>query len=407
MNTPSSSPSSVEWSMLSLANNDPFPSYEVLRKRGPIVWDRGMNCWLVLSYDLCKAIESDESAYRIMYADAPPLTFQIKGGKAALSSLVGEKHSRMRRVYLKLLSASVMPQYRVEHVVPIINDAIDRFADKGSAELVTQFSEPIPGRVMASFFGLPWKDDALIAHMAACHRDVVTWIGMKNSGEELTRKAKLASDELNRILLPRVLERKDSRGNDFISWIWSRAADDYDEVGVDEVLAIARDLALGAGETTTNAIANLIYLFLSDSAVREAVTKDQESALNAFVEEVLRLLGSLQWRFRISNREVSLAGATVKKDDALCLLHAAANRDPEHYACPNAVDLDRKPPTDHVAFNVGPRICAGMHLARLEMRECLKALIGRFPNLRLDPSKEAPRFRNFSHRSFGPLHVVF
>ncbi|WP_342709876.1 cytochrome P450 [Bradyrhizobium sp. B124] len=393
--------------MLSLANRDPFPSYEALRKRGEIIWDPGMKCWLVLSYDLCKVIESDEKTFRIMYADASPLTLEIKGGEAGLSALVGERHPRMRRVYLKLLGDKLMPQYRDQHVLPVINDAIDRFIDKGSAELVSQFSEKIPERVMASLFGLPWRDDTLIANISRWHKDVTAWIGMKNSGDELTRKAKLASDELNKLLLPCILERKDNRGDDFISWIWSRASDDYGEVGVAEVLAIVRDAAIGAGETTTDAIANSIYLFLSDPAMREAVKNDQVAALNAFVEEVLRLLGAVQWRYRIANQDISLGGVTIKKDDSVLLLHAAANRDPAHYACPHMIDLKRRPLTDHLAFGVGPRVCAGMHLARLLVRESLKALIARLPDLRLDPAKETPRFADFSHRSFAPLHVLF
>lgn len=401
-------PASQDWSMTVLANADPFPSYEILRERGPIVWDPGLKCWLVLSYELCKVIETDEGSYRSQYADATPLTYEIKGGAAALSALTGEKHTKMRRVYLKLLSPPAVAQYRDEHVIPVINYAIDRVADRGHAELVAEFAEPIPSQIIASLFGLDWKNDALIAHLFDCHKDVMSWVGMAmKASDEQTRKAKAASDELNRILLPYVLHRKENRGEDFISRIWSRAADDYGEVGVDEVLATTRDLFLGGSDTTVHSIANSIYLLLTNPSAREAVTKDQSGALNSFVEETLRVLGSPQWRFRTANRDVSLGGADIKKDDVLCVLHAAANRDPNRYTCPHLVDLERKPANDHLAFNVGPRSCPGMPLARMEMRECLKALINRLPLLRLDPEKEEPRFLYFSHRSFGPLHVLF
>ncbi|MER9573971.1 hypothetical protein NKI77_33200 [Mesorhizobium opportunistum] len=67
--TPAVTPiSSRNWSMLSLANVDPFPSYDEVRKRGPLVWDSGMNCWLAVSYDACKITESDEDTFRIMYS---------------------------------------------------------------------------------------------------------------------------------------------------------------------------------------------------------------------------------------------------------------------------------------------------------------------------------------------------
>lgn len=408
MSKETTSSSSPNWTMLTLADEYPFPTYDELRKsRGQVVWDPGMNCWLVLSYDVCKLIESDESSYRLFGADAPPVVFEVKPGRPAASALFGEEHARMRRLYLKLLSPALMPQYRVEHVLPVINHAVDRFAKRGSAELVAELADEVPNRVMLSLFGLPWKDDTLMENVSQWHKDLAAWFGMKYQGEELNRKARIAGDGLNKLFMPLVLERKEKRGSDFISQIWSRAHEDWGEVEVDDVIAIVRDLELGAGETTTNAIANAVYMFLTEPSIREAVMNDQQGALNAFVEESLRLLGSVQWRFRKANQDVTLAGAAIKKDDALCLLHAAANRDPEHYACPHMIDLNRKPPTDHEAFNVGPRICLGMHLARLMIRECLKALIARHPNLRLDPSKEAPRFRAFSHRSFAPLHVIF
>lgn len=407
MNTASISPSSVDWSMRSLADKDPFGSYDRLRSRGPVVWDPGMNCWLVSNYELCKSIETDEHTYRIEYENIESsLTFEIKGGKSSVSVLTGEAHTRMRRLYLKLLSPAVMPVIRDQHVVPVINDAIDRFAGNGSAELVSELSEVLPPRIMASMFGLPWRDDALIAKLARLHNDMLAWIGDKNS-EDAARKAKKASAELNEIFLPVILKRRDDRGHDFISQIWSRAPEDWGDVSVDDVLAIVRDVELGAGETTGPAIANAIYMFLTDLALRKAVTNDLEGVLNAFVEEELRLFGALQWRFRWANRDVSLGGVMIKKEDKICLVNAAANRDPEHYSCPNMVNLKRKTPTDHLAFNVGPRICPGMHLARLKMRECLRTLIHRLPNLRLDPAKEPPRFRGFSTRTFAPLHVVF
>ncbi|WP_375779110.1 cytochrome P450 [Bradyrhizobium sp. ma5] len=408
MNTSSLQPSSPQWSMTSLANNDPFPSYDELRKRGPVVWDPGMQCWLILSYDLCSMIESDEAAYRIVPADLPDWMIDIRGGKSGLSTLVGEKHARMRRIYMTLFSPKQIATYRDRYVIPILNYNIEQFAHAGRAELFSQLCEVTPIRVIMALCGLPWKDDDFVSRLLTASGDVVAWTGMGHpNNNELIQKARAAADEASRMILPYVLERQDGHGDDFVSQMWVRAAKDYGDVGPDDMLAVAKEFIAAGAHTTVHALANAIYLFLSDPALREAVTKDQNMKLNSLIEEALRTLGSPQWRFRKANREVSHGGATIKKDDLICLLHAAANRDPEHYACPHMIDLERKRPNDHLAFNVGPRTCVGMPLARLELRECLKTLVHRFPNLRLDPSMEPPHFRGFTHRSFAPLHVLF
>ncbi|WP_426441277.1 cytochrome P450 [Bradyrhizobium genosp. P] len=412
MNLAQISPDSARWSMLLLADENPFPAYEELRKRGEVVWDPGMNCWLVLSHGVCKTIESDEATYRILRIDALPLAFEIFGDNpqnpVQIGSVVGGEHARMRRLYLKLLGPALMPQYRVEHVLPVISHLIDRFAERGSAELASELAYELSNRVMGSLFGLRWKDQELMAEIDRWHKDFSACAGRGYLDEGTNRKGKLASAELNNLYRPLVAERREKRGIDFISQIWTLAQEEYgQDIPEDHILAFVRDIEIGAADTTSNAIANAIYLFLSDPAMRKAVSEDQEATLNLFVEETLRLFGSVQWRFRKANRDVCIGGAEIKKDDVICVLHAAANRDPEHYACPHMMDLKRKPPTDHLAFNVGPRICLGMHLARLMIRETLKALITRFPNLRLDQSREPPRFRAFSHRSFAPLHVKF
>lgn len=372
------------------------------------MWDPGMNCWLVTSYDVCKIIESDEGTYRILVADLPDWMIEIRGGKAGLSMQTGDGHVRMRRLYMKLFNAPVMAKYRDLHVRPVVDHTIDGFASCGNAELFAQLADLVPIRVIASLCGLPWRDEAFINRMLGTVKPIIAWIGLGSPDDpELTQRAKVAADDFRDLVRPYVLRAKDGSEDNFISWIWANAAKDYGDVTLEDMLAITGDLIGAAGHTTVHGLANVMYVYLSDKAVRSAVQADQESALNALIEEALRTLGSPQWRFRKSNRDVAVGGVNIKKDDVICLLHAAANRDPEHYACPHMVDLKRKRVNDHLAFNVGPRTCVGMPLARLEIRECLKALITRFPELRLDTSKEPPRFMGFSHRSYSPLHVTF
>src|ERR1019366_3189187 len=60
---------------------------------------------------------------------------------------------------------------------------------------------------------------------------------------------------------------------------------------------------------------------------------------------------------------------------------AAANRDPALFPAPDAFALDR-PPRRHLAFAQGPHVCVGLHLARLETRVGLTALLSSLPGLR-------------------------
>jgi cytochrome P450 len=68
----------------------------------------------------------------------------------------------------------------------------------------------------------------------------------------------------------------------------------------------------------------------------------------------------------------------------------AANRDPGRYPDPDAFDVVRE---GGQAISFGGEIhkCLGMHLARMEMRVLLNAVLDRLPELRLDPAAKDAR----------------
>ena len=67
-----------------------------------------------------------------------------------------------------------------------------------------------------------------------------------------------------------------------------------------------------------------------------------------------------------------------------------------------------RPMQHHLAFGTGPHQCLGMHLARLELRVGLDAILDRLPNLRLDPDGADGAFiEGYAFRGPGALPVLF
>jgi len=84
----------------------------------------------------------------------------------------------------------------------------------------------------------------------------------------------------------------------------------------------------------------------------------------------------------------------------------SANRDETRYVDPTVWDLDRTGPA-HMAFGTGRHQCLGMHLARLELRVGLEAVVQRLAGLRLDDRAGSVHIEGMAFRSPPSLPVVF
>jgi cytochrome P450 len=87
---------------------------------------------------------------------------------------------------------------------------------------------------------------------------------------------------------------------------------------------------------------------------------------------------------------------------------SARRREPRREALddPERFDLFREP-KQHMAFAYGPHTCLGMHLARMETRVVIDAVLDRLPNLRLDPDAEGVHVTGLTFRAPATLPVVF
>ena len=84
-------------------------------------------------------------------------------------------------------------------------------------------------------------------------------------------------------------------------------------------------------------------------------------------------------------------GFPLKQRDNIVVLLGAANRDPDVFEDPDALDVGRGD-RSHLSFGRGIHHCIGAPLARLEGRVVLEMLLERFSQIGLRDGQ--PRFRN-------------
>jgi len=119
-----------------------------------------------------------------------------------------------------------------------------------------------------------------------------------------------------------------------------------------------------------------------------ALARADAAALDAAIDESLRLEPAAAVVDRYATADVRLGEAAIARGDLVRISITAANRDPAVFADPDEFD-PRRSRRGNLAFAQGPHVCVGVHLARLEARAALGALLRGLPALRLGPGSRA------------------
>ena len=69
---------------------------------------------------------------------------------------------------------------------------------------------------------------------------------------------------------------------------------------------------------------------------------------------------------RTVTRDTEYGGAEFHEGDKVVLYYGSANRDEAVFDEPDEIRLDRSP-NPHLSFGIGPHLCLGAHVARMQM----------------------------------------
>lgn len=354
------------------------PLFARLREEEPISQVRlphGGNAWLVTRYADVKAVLGDPRFGRAATVnDAAPRIQPDPAGEGVLMSLDPPDHTRLRRTL-----AGAFTRRRVEELRPatraLAEGLVDAMEAAGApADLVTAYALPLPVAVVCDLLGVP--EDA---------RDRLrTWSDALLSTTACTPDESAAAARSMSDYFTDLIGRRRERPTDDLLSALIRIRDQENTSPRDEELALlTRDLLVAGHETTASQIANCAYLLMRWPEAADRLRAAPELTAQA-VEELLRYvpLGSGSFRARVATEAVTVCGVRIEAGETVFAPTVSANRDPEVFADPDDLVLDRSP-NPHLAFGHGVHHCLGAQLARLELQVALEVLLRRAPGLRL------------------------
>jgi len=304
------------------------------------------------------------------------------------------EHLRHRALVAKAFRARVLDQWSDTIIGATVSELIDAFAGDGHADLVPQLTFPFPVRVIARILGLPEAD------WPRFYRLSTELIAVMRNWD----RAVAAGQELRGYFAEIIADRRRHTRDDLVSQLIEAEVDGR-RLGDDEIYPFLLLLLPAGAETTYRSSSNLLFGLLSRPDQLDAVRADRDLVPQA-IEEALRWETPALTVARTATVEVELGGVRIPAGGFVAISLGAANRDPGRYVLPDVFDVFREG-QQHLSFGDGAHKCLGMHLARLETRVLLNAVLDRLPGLRLDPGAEDPHIHGLLFRSPPNLPVRF
>jgi cytochrome P450 len=391
--------------------HDPYPFLERARRKEPVFFAPEIGMWVVTRWEDVRRVLSETQSFISDVALDPlkPFTDETRavlsgsGPRATrgLSDSDGADHRRMRRVAAKALTPRRLKVLEPQ-IAEIVDEHIDRFKDRGHAEILRELADPVPLHTMFVLLGVPLSELETVMDGTEDRMELM-W---ELPSDE--RQPRLAAGVGNFYGYTRELIRQriaDDLRDDFPSDLIRAANADGEAIlSMDEIATLVYGVMFGGHMTTTALIVNCVRMFGGDPERWRGLVEDP-SRIPAAVEEVLRVDPSVLTLRRSAVHDVELGGVEVAQGDKLLLVTASANRDDARFECPAEFRPGRTNVVEHLTFGKGAHFCLGAPLARIEMRIVFERLVDAFPALRLRPGRPHEYRPNIGFRLMRELEV--
>jgi cytochrome P450 len=392
---------------LQLSNiDDPYPYLAAARRRGPVLpeWplpedavpvegndhEPEQQTFSVLGYQEVVEVLRDGTTFSsevLAELMAPVLD-------GAMIAMDDPEHRAHRALIAPAFRPKLLARWRDDLVRRVVDELLDEVVEAGRADLVRRLTFAFPVRVIARILGLPERDAARFQRWSIELISIfVSW-----------DRGIAANEALQEYFAACTAQRRRAPRDDLISELVETEVDGQ-RLTDDDIFAFLRLLLPAGIETTYRSLGNTLFALLTHPDQLEEVAASPELR-GAAIEEALRWETPLLLVPRRCVRDTRLAGVDIPAGAEVTVFLGSANRDERRYEEPERYDVHR-PIAPIASFGSGPHACLGMHLARMEMKVALDAVLERLPGLCLDPEAETPRIVGTAFRSPEALPVRF
>jgi cytochrome P450 len=371
------------WMLTNDFIQNPYPILEHIRGQQPVCeipMPDGERAWVITRYEDAKAALADPRFsrdinvhYRLLSKRAgrvltPPVEISNH-----LANLEPPRHTPLRRS----ISFAFTPR-RAEsmrgRIEEIADALLDDFAERGEADLIGAFADPLPVIVIAELLGAP----------ASAWPDFLRWsLALRaHSVNDPAGRLQQNIDDLSGFMAGLIEQKEREPGDDLLSALLKADADR--RMTHTEILSTGFALITGGNDTTASLLGGVLATLLTHPAERAQLLA-QPNRWTKTMDELIRYVNPIRDALhRVSVEPVEIGGITIPADEVVIISVMSANHDERQFPDrPDELVLDRDRPSSHLAFGSGIHYCSGAHLAKLITEVGARRLFDRLPTARL------------------------
>ncbi len=361
------------------ADGHPHALYKDLRETSPVFWNpepSGPGFWALTRYADVYAVDHDFQNYSsgptIMIPDPPPGQTGALGEATMMLMMDPPQHTAFRKLIRAEFTrpAAAVRGLRLHDLARQIVDAV---IEKGECDFVAEVAGEMPSYVIAELMGLPLDDGRELYKLTEIIHSAPETLPPGAGGQAVGKMFAYGMQ---------VIAEKRARPADDLATRLLQAEVDGKRLTDPEFLLFFLLLIDAGGDTTRNLLSAGLLALHENPDQLAWLMADLPARLPSAREELLRYTSPVIYMRRTATRDTRIGETAIKGGDKVVMYFGAANRDPDKFDRPDALDLSRDP-NEHIAFGGGPHVCLGQHLARIEIDAILAEVLTRMKTLEI------------------------
>lgn len=378
------------------------PFFKELRENRPI-FETPAFTFVTLFKDVQEVLSREEVFSVRLYA---PKMDPVVGSSFMLARDNTEVNWREKSIMQTMLQREELPAVR-KMCGQIADASLDKWAESGKIEVVSQLGRYVPVRLGGDYFGFPGPDmESMYRWSRATQSDM-----FKNlPNDPAVHQASVQAGEEMRAYLSQLLAEKKEKiaksgdrcypmEDTFTRLLKTQFPKDihFDE---QRIITNMAGLLVGSVETASQAIVQALEQILLNptifQAALQAARANDDARFDKYVWEALRFNPINPLVFRFCEEDYTLAAGTprakrIKAKTIVFACTASAMFDASELTQPETFSLDR-PKYQYMHFGYGHHTCLGKYIGLVQIPEVIKRVLLR-PNVRLIPGEEGIDFK--------------